>query len=466
MSSNIFGLMNIAQSSLYTQQKAIDITGNNIANVNTPGYTRQRLNLIPKQPAISGGQLLGTGVTSEQGVQRFYDQFLGGQLNAQNEELGRWESQQDALQKIELMFDEVSGFGLSSAMSQYWNAWQDVANNPAGVVERTSLVSAGQYMTDTFNQVAESLNTLREDIDLHVDSIVDEVNSMARQIAELNNKITQQEVNGHNANTLRDERDQLAFNLAKMIDIQSFEDGDGHMSITVGNGKPLVERTSAWTLSTVDNGGVQNVLWQDSSGATVDITNQIDGGELKGWIQSRDVMLDDYSTRLDDLAVAVMAEVNALHAAGTTLDGVTTTGVDFFTGTNAGNITVNANIVANTDLIAAAGAGGAIPGDNSNAILIANLQSDSTLMPGNSTFDDFFNALVGDIGSDVQAAGFNHDHQTTMVDSLENYRLEVSGVSLDEEMVNLIQHQHAYNAAAKMINAADEMLSALMGILN
>lgn len=466
MSSNIFGLMNIAQSSLYTQQQAINVTGNNIANVNTPGYTRQRLNLISKQPTISGTHLIGTGVTSEQGIQRFYDQFLGGQLSAQNEGLGRWEAQQDALQKIELMFDEVSGFGLSGAMSQYWNAWQDVANQPAGVVERTSLVSAGQYMAETFNNIAESLGTLREDIDLHVDSIVDEVNSMARQIAELNNKITQQEVTGHNANTLRDERDQLVFNLSKMIDIQSFEDGDGHISVAVGNGKPLVERTSSWTLTTADNGGVQNVLWQDSSGASVDITSQIDGGELQGWLQSRDVLLDDYATRLDDLANAVMAEVNALHSTGTTLDGVTTTGVDFFTGSNAGTIAVNANIVANTDLIAAASAGGAIPGDNSNAILIANLQSDSTLMPGNSTFDSFYNALVGDIGSDVQSAGFNYDHQTTMVDSLENYRLEVSGVSLDEEMVNLIQHQHAYDAAAKMINAADEMLSALMGILS
>lgn len=463
---SIFGLMNIAQTSLYTQQKAMDVTGNNIANVNTPGYTRQRLNLVESQPTISGNHLLGTGVTSEKGIQRFYDQFLSGQLNTQNEELGRWESQQDALQKIELMFDEVSGFGLSNAMSQYWNAWQDVTNHPAGVVERTSLVSAGQYMADTFNHISESLSSLREEIDLHVDSIVDDINTMARQIADLNQKISLQEVDGHNANTLRDERDQLVFELSKTIDIQSFEDGDGNISVSVGSGRPLVEGTATWTLLTADNGGVQNVLWQDSSGGTVDITNQITSGELKGWIESRDVMLADYANRLDSLANTIITEVNALHSTGTTLDGVTTTGVDFFSGSNAGTMAVNTNIVANTDLIAAAGAAGSIPGDNSNAISIANLQSDSTLMPGNSTFDGYYNALVGAIGSDVQAAGYNHDHQTTMVHSLENYRQEISGVSLDEEMVNLIQHQHAYNAAAKMINAADEMLSTLMGILN
>jgi flagellar hook-associated protein 1 FlgK len=463
---NIFGLMNIAQSSLYSQQKAIDITGNNIANVNTPGYTRQRLNLVQSRPNISGNHLLGTGVTSEKGIQRFYDQFLSGQLNTQNEGLGRWEAQQDALQKIELMFNEVSGFGLSNAMSQYWNAWQDVANHPAGVVERTSLVSAGQYMADTFNHVSESLSSLREEIDLHVDSIVDDINTMAQQIADLNHKISLQEIDGHNANTLRDEREQLVFELSKMIEVQSFEDGDGNISVSVGSGRPLVEGTATWTIVTADNGGVQNVLWQDSSGGTVDITNQIDSGELKGWIESRDVMLADYVSRLDGLANTIITEVNALHSTGTTLDGVTTTGVDFFSGSNAGTIAVNTNIVADTDLIAAAGAAGSIPGDNSNAISIANLQSDSTMMPGNSTFDGYYNALVGTIGSDVQAAGYNHDHQTAMVHSLGNYRQEVSGVSLDEEMVNLIQHQHAYNAAAKMINAADEMLSALMGILN
>jgi flagellar hook-associated protein 1 FlgK len=464
--SNIFGLMNIAQSSLYSQQKAIDVTGNNIANVNTPGYTRQRLNLVQSRPNISGNQLLGTGVTSEKGIQRFYDQFLSGQLNTQNEGLGRWESQQDALQKIELLFDEVSGFGLGDAMSQYWNAWQDVVNHPAGVVERTSLVSAGQYLAETFNHISEGLDTLREEVDRHVDSIVDDINTMAQQIADLNHKITLQEVDGHNANTLRDEREQVVFKLSKVIDLQSFEDGDGNISVAIGSGRPLVEGTTTWTLSTADNSGVQNVLWQDSSGSTVDITNDIDSGELKGWIGSRDVMLADYSNQLDTLAGTMITQVNGLHSAGTTLDGVTTTGVDFFSGSSAGNIAVNTAIVANTDLIAAAGAAGSIPGDNSNAISIANLQSDSTLMPGNSTFDDYFNALVGAIGSDVQAAGYNHDHQSTMVHNLENYRQEVSGVSLDEEMVNLIQHQHAYNAAAKMITTADEMLSTLIGILN
>lgn len=465
--ANLFGLMDIAESSLRTQQKAIDITGNNIANVNTPGYSRQRVNIVQKYPVKIGLESVGNGVKADSDIQRFYDQFLGAQLNSENESLGRWEAQKEALEKVELLFDEVSGIGLSSAMGDYWNAWQELSANPDGVVQRSNLVSAAQYMTDTFNNISDGLTAVQNDINTHVDAIVDDINEMADQIAELNLKIIQQEAGGHSANTYRDERDLLVFELAKLIDIESFEDGNGNLTVTVGNGRPLVESSTTWDLSTVASaGGMKDIYWQDSSGATFDITTQIDNGELKGWIEARDVLVNEYATQLDLLASTIITEVNNLHATGLTLDPVTTTGVDFFTGTDAGSIEVNTAIISNTDLIAAAGPGGTLPGDNSNAFAIADLQGDDTLMPGNSTFDEYYNALIGTVGSDVQTADFYNTHQVAMVQSLENYRQEVSGVSLDEEMVNLIKHQHAYDAAARMITTADEMLDTLMSILN
>ncbi len=464
--SNLFGFMNIAQSSLLAQQKAIEITGNNIANVNTPGYSRQRVNLVQNEPANVGLNTVSRGVTAEPQIQRFYDQFISAQLNAENESLGRWDTQLEALEKVELLFDEVSGYGLSSAMGEYWNAWQDLANNPDGVVQRSNLISAAQYMTETFNHIRTSLTAVQDDIDTHVESVVSDINSMADQIAALNTKITQQEAIGHSANAYRDERDLLVFEMSKLIDMDSFEDGNGNISIMVGNGRPLVEGAFTWDLTTVTVAGVQEVHWQDSSGSTVDITTQINNGELKGWIEARDVLVTNYATELDLVAGTLITEVNNLHAAGLTLDAVTPTGVDFFSGTDAASIQVDAAIVSNMDLIAAAGPGGTLPGDNSNAIAIANLQGNDTLMPGNSTIDEYYNALVGQVGSDVQTADFSNNHQVTMVHNLQNYRQEVSGVSLDEEMVNLIQHQHAYDAAARMINTASEMLDTLMGLLN
>ncbi len=462
--SNIYGLLSIGQSALLTQQKAIDITGNNIANVNTPGYSRQRLTIKQNSPVRVDGQTMSTGVTADTGIQRFYDQFLGAQLNGENENLGRWEAQKQALERAELMFNDTESNGLSTAMSAFWNAWQELSNNPSGVAERTSLISAGQYMATSFNQTYTNLRDLQGDIDTHVTNIVGDINEMADRIAELNRKVTQVEVTGHNANDFRDERDQLVLELSKLIDIQSFEDGDGNINVSVGNGKPLVDGANTWALTTADNGGVQDVFWESSDGSTINITGQISSGELKGWIYSRDVSIDDYLTRLDTLSANIISEVNALHSAGTTLDNMTTTGVDFFTGSGAVDMGVNTAIEANSDLIAAAGAGEGLPGGNSTAIAIADLQAAAT-MPGSSTFDAYYNSLAGKVGADVQSANFNQSHQTSMVDSLKQYRQEVSGVSLDEEMVNLIQFQQAYDAAAKLITTADEMVNTLLGMV-
>jgi flagellar hook-associated protein 1 len=462
--SNIYGLLSIGQSALLTQQKAIDITGNNIANVNTPGYSRQRLNIKQNSPVRIDNQTISTGVTADTGIQRFYDQFLSAQLNGENENLGRWEAQKQALEKAELMFNDSEGNGLSNAMSEFWNSWQDLSNNPSGVAERTSLISAGQYLATTFNQTYNNLKDLQGDIDTHVTNIVGDVNEMADRIAELNRKVSQVEVTGHNANDFRDERDQLVLELSKLIDIQSFEDGSGNINVSVGNGKPLVDGTATWDLSTADNGGVQDVFWQASDGTTVNITGQLSSGELKGWMYTRDDSIDDYLTRLDTLSTNIISQVNTLHAAGTTLDSTTTTSVDFFTGSGAVDIGVNSAIEANSDLIAAASAGEGLPGGNSTAIAIANLQTAAT-MTGSSTFDEYYNSLVGKVGADVQAANFSQNHQLTMVENLKQYRQEVSGVSLDEEMVNLIQFQQAYNAAAKLITTADEMVDTLMGMV-
>ena len=460
--ANIYGLLNIGESALLTQQRAIDITGNNIANVNTPGYSRQRLIIKQNSPIRADNMTISTGVTSDQKIQRFYDQFITAQLNGETESLGRWDAQKQALEKVELMFDESGGNGLGTALDDFFNAWQDLSNNPSGVAERTSLVSAGQYLASTFNETYNNLSSLREDIDTHVVNVVSDVNDMAARIAELNRKVTQVEVNGYNANDYRDERDQLVRDLSEQIDIQSFEDDDGNINVMVGNGKPLVDGVNTWQLTTADNSGVQDVMWQASDGTTVDITAQIPSGELKGWIESRDTLISDYMTQLDTLADGTRTGVNGLHTTGFDLNGAA--GVDFFTGTGAVDLAVNTSIVADSDLIAAAGAGEGLPGGNSIAIAIGDLQSTAT-MTGGSTYSEYYSALVGKVGADVQTANFNYSHQNTMVQNLDNYRQEVSGVSLDEEMVNLVQFQQAYNAAAKLITTADDMMDTLMSMV-
>jgi flagellar hook-associated protein 1 FlgK len=460
---NIYGLLSVSQTALMTQQKAIDITGNNIANVNTPGYSRQRLNMEQNEPIRYDGGQMSTGVRADRKIQRIYDRFVNGQIAYENQQMGRWEAQQQTLEKAELTFDEATGYGLNNAMSSFWTSWQELANNPTGQVERTTLLANSQNLTDSFNKLSIDLTEVRQEADISMANTVDQINPLTQQLAELNLKIGQVEAGGQNANDYRDERDQLLKELSQLIDIQSFEDGDGHLHVDTANGKVLVDRGSSWELTTAENGsGFQDIFWMDSQGNPANITSQISGGKLKGWIEARDVVIPDYLNRIDTLALGIINSVNAIHSSGYALDG-TTTGLNFFSGSGAADISVDGAIEADVDLIAASATAAGAPGDESNAIAMANLQNSVTV--GGTTFDDYYNSIINDVGSDVFQATTYNNHQQSMLSSLESHREEVSGVSLDEEMVNLLKFQHAYQAAAKLVTTVDDLLQTVMDMI-
>lgn len=458
---NIYGLLSVGRTALATQQKAIDITSNNIANVNTPGYSRQRLNMEQNEPIRYEGGQMSTGVKANRKIQRIYDRFINAQINNENEELGRWQAEKEIVEKAELLFDDASGYGLSNAMSQFWASWQDLTNNPTGNVERVTLLSDGQNLAETFNKLNYDLTELRKDADLSIQGTIEQINPLTSEIADLNLKIKEVEGGGHNANDYRDERDLLVKELSNLIGIQSFEDGDGFMHIYTANGKTLVDRGTSWELTGQDNGsGYIGVFWNNSQGVLEEITANISGGKLNGWIEARDNIIPDYLQRLDALSLEIITSVNGQHQLGYDLNG--DLGQEFFSGTDTLTMSMNTNIESDVSLIAAASISSA-PGDERNALIIANLQHG--LLISGSTFNDYYNSLVNDVGSNVSQAITYHGHQETMLSSLENYREEVSGVSLDEEMVNLVQYQAAYQAATKIINTVDEMMGVLMNIV-
>lgn len=463
--SNVFGILNTGRTALLTQQKAIDVTGHNIANVNTDGYSRQRVNMETNEPYSSQPGQTGTGVRAAE-IQRIYDRFLGAQINNENQNLGNWETQKGVLERVEIIFDESSGYGLNQAMSEFWNAWQDLANNPSDFAGRAALLAKSETMTATFNNIYSNLEQIQTDIDTSIMGTVKEINSIAEWIAGLNQKIALTEVGGQNANDYRDSRDLLLKELSLKIKIDSFENSDGKVTVLVAGGRPLVENISSWNLSTqpdVDS-DFQDIAWTDSDGNLVDITDSISGGKLKGWLEARDVTIPDYLSKLDNLAEGIITEVNDLHKAGLGLNDVSVAGRNFFAGTTATNMAVDVD-VDDVNNIAAAGSSDGLPGGNSNAIEIANLQNALKMNSDTATFDDYYNSLVSDVGSGVQKATVNFDHQSSMVTHLDNYRESVSGVSLDEEMVNLIKFQHGYNAAARLISVADELLDRVISMV-
>ena len=563
--TDIYGVLSIGSKALLVQQKGIYVTGNNIANINTPGYTRQRLNMSNDFPVDSSIGPVGTGVRAVD-VERIYQRFLGVQINNETQSLGKWEANKDMLERVEMILDESNGYGLSQVMSEFFNAWQDLTNNPSGAVERSVLVAKSETLAATFSKNYQDLQTVQQDIDTMISGAVEDINLLSEKIVSLNQKIIQVESGGDAANDYRDQRDVLLNELSELIDIDSFENANGGVTVSVGSGQPLVEGTNVYRLSTQVNAfGNQNLVWMDAANNTVDITGAISGGKIKGWLNARDLDIRNYLNRLDTLAQRLMEEVNTLHASGYGLDG--STGNDFFTGaatasgvldsaltitgeeggagninitlvsggtagsetlttdpvtgdiriaiedgvstqaqiaaalqahsaiasavaaspatvwnlgsgtntvrlaggSSAANMQVNPAIVLDDQLIAAAESFNTIPGDkpgdNGNAISIANLKTALTLKGNTATFGAYYESFIGDVGNAVQQADSYYSHQDLMVSQLENYRESVSGVSIDEEMVNLVKFQNAYQAAAKLITTADEMMQTVLNMI-
>ncbi len=459
--TNMFGVLGTATSALLTQQRAINVTGNNIANVNTPGYSRQRLNLETDTPIDTAFGPMSFGVTST-GIERIYDRFLGVQMNTENANLGRWEAQKNTLDRVEVVFDESGGYGLNQALSDFWNAWQDLSLNPSGQTERSVVAATSQGLADTIRKKYNDLEQIRNDIDASVAGGVEVVNRLAAQIANLNVKIASVESGSMNANAYRDSRDLVLKQLAEMIDISSFEDPTGQVAVSVADGRSLVEKGNTWQLGTQINAGHKDIVWTDANGGAVEISNAITGGQLGGWLQTRDTQIADYQSQLETLADGLLNEVNDQHKAGYNLN--KTNNTDLFAGTGAVDIRINPAILDDLDLIAAASTAAGVPGNADNALAINALRT-SLKLDGKATFDTTVNTLVSQVGYDVQTARANAAHQADMMTYLENYRESISGVSLDEEMVNLVKFQAAYNAAAKMVSMADEMMNSLMNMM-
>ncbi|MEI6314774.1 MAG: flagellar hook-associated protein FlgK, partial [Syntrophus sp. (in: bacteria)] len=360
-----------------------------------------------------------------------------------------------------VIFDESEGSGLSEAMSDFWNDWQDLVNDPSDSPARSLLAAAADTLATTFNTTAADLAEIQEGIDDDVVSTVADINDLVEQIAALNQRLVRAEANGQDTGAYKDSIDSLVSELSSFVDVNTYKNDLGQTCIQLADGKPLVEGGTAWSLAKETNTttGLQNITWIDEGGIATVVTDDISGGKLGGCLEVRDTLITVYQKQLDVLAVSIMAAVNDLHADGYDLEGKA--GGTFFTGTGAEDMAVTAAILADPGKIAAASADGAT-GDSTIAASIAALADTLVLDSGTSTFSEYYNALVSKIGAAVGTATTQHETQTDAVSALKNLRESVSGVSLDEETTKLVLYQNAYEAAAKVMTALDEMLQTML----
>lgn len=564
-------VLSVAKDALLTHQYAMDVVSHNIANVSTDGFSRQTAVIESKTPGPYGGFIFGRGAEI-QDIKRQIDAFVETSLRERTSDHTAMTEMETYLSVLEGVFDENSGRSINAQFDVFWGAWHDLSNNPSGSAERAVVFESGALLSQSFQDIRNDLDQFDQELNLSLDAGVQEINQITSQIATLNEQIISMEITG-SANDLRDQRDTLIRRLAEYIDVNVFEDNEGHLTVTTGRGYTLVSKTDNYELS-FESGEVR---WEGSSGS-VDITGTVTSGKMGGWLDVRDEIIPKYRSEFDELAETVVWEVNKLHAGGVGLEGtssatgtyraadtgvsIETSGLDhadrvqngqftlwvyepdgtvrasanvavgdvtsdtlediraqldgvggvsaafttenrlrltvgggatfafsddssgvlaalgintFFDGNDAQSITMNEALNTNKDLIAAGrvdGSGAFYAGDNSNALDLAALRDtqvsldrhayDGSSSSGSDTFQGYYTYLVGSVGIKSASVRREQEYNQVVFNQLTEKRDNLSAVSLDEEMTNLIKYQHAYAAAAKLVSTADEMLQTLL----
>jgi len=475
--SGIYMAMEIARKALIVNQVGMQVTANNVANVNTPGYSRQEAVITEAGASSYNFGQLGLGAVIG-GIRRNVDAFTESQLTFESGVYSSLDYTARSVGQVEGIFNDTSGASLADRVTGFYNAWDDLSSNPQGTAERQTVASTAELLAAGFRQIDSRLSTLKSDANKDVATLVGEINQTVAQIADLNGNIKIATAQGRQANDLLDQRGVLLKSLAGKVGYTTVTDSLGMVNVYVGNGRVLVDGETAGSLvADVDPTNPEPVFdvkirvpGQDSPASSLDtITTSISGGQLASAIRFRDGYLETVRERVDRLAYAIGTQANAQHAVGYGLavgsPPTVPTGMNFFsplssvTGASR-DFRVDPAIAADTRNIAAAET--PLPGDNRNSLLMAGLRNIPMSALGDSAIPDYIAGMLGQIGSETRSVDLDMKHQKTVVDYLETRREEISGVSLDEEMTNLIKFQRAFEASTKMIAVVDQLLDSII----
>ena len=428
--------------SLYAIQRSIETASHNIANASTKGFSRQEVTSVPTDPYAwpsmqneQGAMQLGTGVRV-QSITRIRDTYIDGQVHLASASYGRLDQLRTTLTQAQAVFNEPADAALSDAFSSFWNAWQDVASKPDNMASRSVLSTQTDEMVRQVREAFQRLQDLKTDANAKITSRVDEINSIAPELASLNTQIRQVRNLGFEPNDMLDERDRLLDRLSQLTNYQQTQMADGTMTVSIGS----------------------LLLVSQQYSAKLTDTSAITGGEIGGLKESLD-SIQSVSDKFNDMVSQMITQVNTLHKRGFDLDG--NAGVDFFTGTDASSIATNPAITNDLKLIAAGSAAG-VSGDGEIAGQIADLRRALTMTGGTISFDDYYNSFISSLGVQIQSNTAAANTQSVIVDQVESQRDSVSGVSLDEEMTNMLQFQRSYEASARCMTMIDEMMQTLI----
>lgn len=479
------GLLSIARSALLTHQSALQTISQNIANAETPGYSRQEAVLVANVPVRLSYGNVGTGVHIET-IIRKRDLLLDDSYRSSSTLAGNAEMRRDLMGQLEGVFGEPSDAGMASALDAFWGSWSDLSASPSSLSARSVVQQRGRQVAQLFNAYDTQLTQQRTSSLERLQNTVSAINSIATQVAELNTRIITSESNGNTNNDLRDLRDMKLDELSKIAGTRVIPQADGGVSVLIGN-STLVQGDTARPLSLkletpspLPATPLTDVNVRIQLGTSLDRLAPL-AGELQSMVDVLNVDIPDTRSRLDAMAAQFATAVNALHTTGYTFTGNTVPGTaagNFFdpgTLTNpvrAATLTVDSAILSDPLKIAASGNANG-PTDNSVTQGLAGLRiADGTVNWTSSagatesgSFLSFFRSMVTRIGIDTAAATDNATVYRSLAEQADARRQSVSGVSTDEELVNMMRVQQSYQAATKMIKVADEMMQTLLSLV-
>jgi len=440
-----------ALSGLITEQGAIATSTNNVANVNTPGYSRQEAELVSSDPAVVGRLTFGTGVTL-QGIESIRDPILESQIQQQTQAQGQFSSLTSALQQTQTYFT-TSTSDIGTSISNFFNSINQLSTSPADLSLRQGVLTAAGNLASSLNNTANSLTQQQNNLDLSVVSQVSQINQLSQQIAQLNTQISNLENVAENAGSFIDQRQQAIDQLSSLVDVTVIPTTENTLTLTTANGAPLVAGQQSFQLQTqVTPSGLHDVYSQGN-----DITSQITSGQLGGTLEARDQQIPAVQTQLNTLATDLANSVNGVQANGFDLNGVA--GTNLFNPPSATGAAAALSVaITNPALIAASSDGSA--GSNGNAQALYAL-STSPIVAGQSP-SDYYSGIVFNVGNAASNASAEQSASSLVLQQLNDQRGAVSGVSLNEEAANLVQFQDAYSASAQVITTINDMMNAVI----
>lgn len=458
--SGLLGSLSAAARALEAQRFGLEVTGQNIANVNTAGYTRREAHFaaVPGVTPLSPGN--GVEVI---GARASRDARLELRLQQERPSEQREAALAEALKMVETAVG-LPGSSIDASLSQFFDSMGRLASDPTSAVVRQEVLSQSADLAADFRDMSGRLELARRDADAGIRAGVDQVNGVIERIASLNNSLSKVPPDGGQSQHLRDELGIALKELSSLVDIDTIPRADGGMDVAFGNGRPLVVGPYEYKLQVTSTPPLGHAGISSAQGYAV--TNEITGGRIGGLLHARDTVIPGYMTQLDTLAYSVSTEVNALHRAGYDLAGAT--GRDLFAppaalAGAARLMAVDAVVAGDPSLVAAAASPSS--GDNSNARAMAALRDARVMSGGTASMSDAWGKLVYQVGSDSRAAQSEQRSRGEIVRQIELLREQVSGVSLDEEAMLMMKFQRAYEANARYFQAVDRALDTLIQAL-